>query len=45
MYFDSINQTDLAKLTETQFIHFFAKFMVGYEVAMRTAMERLKDTM
>lgn len=44
-YLDSIGITDLARLSETQFIAFFAKFMTGYEVSMRGAMERLKETM
>jgi hypothetical protein len=43
-YLDSINQTDLARLSESQFILFFAKFMGGYEESMRGAMQRLKET-
>lgn len=41
-YLDSINKTDLAELNPDQFKLFFAKFLGGYETAMRTAMERLK---
>jgi Family of unknown function (DUF6511) len=44
-YLDSINQTDLAELTKDQFMLFFATYAKEYEAAMRTAMQRLKDTM
>lgn len=34
-FLDSIGQTDLAQLDELQFLHFFTKFMGGYEDSMR----------
>jgi hypothetical protein len=40
-YLDSIGQTDLAELNQFQFVGFFAKFMGGYEDAMKTAFEEM----
>lgn len=38
-YLDSIGITDLAELDQTQFLAFFAKFMVGYENSMKKVFE------
>lgn len=35
-FLDTIKQTDLAELNEQQFMHFFAKFLSGYEDNMKT---------
>lgn len=42
-FLDSINQTDLAELDQAQFLHFFAKFLSGYEDAMKNAFERMVE--
>jgi hypothetical protein len=38
-FLDTIGQTDLAELNQEQFLHFFAKFMGGYEDNMKKTFE------
>ena len=40
-FLDTIGVTDLAELNETQFVHFFAKFLGGYEDAMKKTFQSM----
>lgn len=42
-FLDSIGETDLAKLNEQQFVFFFAKFLSGYEDAMKKVFEGMVE--
>lgn len=42
-FLDTIGITDLAELNEQQFLHFFAKFLGGYEDAMKKSFEGMVE--
>lgn len=42
-FLDTIGKTDLAELNQDQFVHFFAKFMGGYEDKMKKAFEEVGE--
>lgn len=42
-FLDTIGQTDLAELNPDQFVHFFAKFLSGYEDNMKKVFEGMVE--